>query len=123
MWSTQVFDKWTGDHDDNSMKSRVLMNMPKNVIAEWKEDSTPGIINSIVLGGVAVVGFVIYTKSRGGTLSLHNGKNKSSKLQEKPFENFFNTRSRSFESSEKTDSIISNVKGGKSILDWLFGRG
>jgi len=123
IWSTQVFDKWEGDIDSDSMKTRILMNGPKTVLADWREDNTPGIINSIVLGGVAVVGFVIYTKSRGGTLSLHNGKNKSSKLQEKPFENFFNTRSRSFESSEKTDSIISNVKGGKSILDWLFGRG
>ena len=122
MWSTQVFDKWTGDHDDNSMKSRVLMNMPKNVIAEWKEDSTPGIINSIVLAAVGGATVLIYRKTQNGKSSSLNDK-KYQKLQEQGnFDKFFTTRSRTFDSSQQSSPIISKPSGINKIIGWLLGR-
>ena len=121
MWSTQVFDKWVGDIDSTSMKDRVLMNKPKNVIAEWRVDNTPGIINSIILGGIVGVGILIYAKTRNGKLSSSNGKNNPSTLQ-RPFESFFNLRSRSVNPQQKTSPIIAKENRLKSILSWLLGR-
>ncbi len=120
-WTSNIFDKWTGDHEDDSTRARVLMNNPKTVIAEWKEDQTPGIINSIVLAGVAAVGIVIFTKTRNGKFFI-NGKKNHSKPEPKPFDNLFNTSGQGFNMSQKSSSLVSKQSKLKSILDWLLGR-
>lgn len=122
MWSTQVFEKWTGDYESTSEKARVLINKPKTVVAEWREDSTPGIFNSFILAGVAIIGVVIYTKTRNKIPSW-NGRNKKPSNNQEGFENLFNTRNGTFASSPKTSSVPSKQSLMSSILDWLLGRG
>jgi len=128
-WASNSFAGWTGDYDGTTPNGRVMMNGPKTVIAEWKEDSTPGIFNSIILAGVAGVAILIYTKTRNGKLSSINGKLRSIKpkkqiatYEEDGFDKFFNTRSRSFENNQQSAIIPSQPKGATKIIDWLFGR-
>jgi len=134
-WSSQTFDKWTGDMESEKIRERVLINKPKTVIAEWKEDRTAGIINSLVLGGVAAIGIVIFAKTRNGKLSVFNGKkahptNPSTKSPTNPptnpqgdFEKFFNTRSRGSDLFQKTPSSPSKKGRMSTIVGWLMGRG
>ena len=129
MWSAFSFDRWTGDYDGDSANGRIVMNSPKTVIAEWKEDNTPGIFNSIVLAGVAGVAILIYSKTRNGKLSSINGKLRSIKpkkqisiYEEDGFDKFFNTRSRSFENNQQSALVHSQPKRATKIIDWLFGR-
>jgi len=128
-WTSNSFAGWTGDYDGASPNGRVIMNEPKTVIAEWKEDSTPGILNGIILAGVGGVAILIYSKTRNGKLSSINEKLKSLKgkkqipiNEEDSFDKFFNTRSRSFESDQSSTLIPSQPKGIKKTVDWLFGR-
>ena len=86
-----------------------------------KEDKTPGIVKSIVLGGVAAVGIVIFTKTRNGKI-FFNGKKNPSKPEPKPFDNLFNTSGQGFNMSQKSPSLISKQSKLKSILGWLLGR-
>jgi hypothetical protein len=122
MWSTMVFDKWTGDYDGAEQNGRVIVNKPKTVIAEWKEDRTPGIVNSIILAGVGGIAFLIYTKTKTRIPSF-NGKHQIQKNEPaNDFDKFFNTRQR-LSSEKNTSSLISKQSRVKSILDWLLGRG
>ena len=96
------------------------MNGPKTVIAEWREDNTPGIINSIILGGIVVVSVVVFTKTRKN--QLYASLKKKSNIEEiKPFEKFFSTRKHP-KDSDSTPSFIQKKTKGQSIVDWLFGR-
>src|SRR3990172_1626922 len=114
MWSSKTFDKWTGDIESTDMNERVIISEPKTVIAEWKTDSTPGIINGVILAGVAGMAALIYTKTQknksksGKTLSMEN----------LPFEKFLSLRKKS---PENTPSFYNKPK--KNIVDWLLGRG
>jgi len=120
MWSMNKFDRWVGDIDSTKVKERVIMNGPKTVIAEWREDNTPGIINSIILGGIVVVSVVVFTKTRKN--QLYASLKKKSNIEEiKPFEKFFSTRKHP-KDSDSTPSFIQKKTKGQSIVDWLFGR-
>ena len=55
-WSSNNFDRWIGDYEGDSAYATVIVNKPKTVIAEWKQDSTPGIYNSLILAGLAAAG-------------------------------------------------------------------
>ena len=113
MWSAEVFDKWTGDVESEETSDRVIMSEPKTIIAVWKTDNTPGIINGAILAGIAGVAAVIYTKT-------HKKANLDSKIPElgkASFEKFFSTR------NSKQDTAPSFYKKPKkSIVDWLLGR-
>ena len=129
MWSAFSFDRWTGDYDGDTPNGRVILNEPKTVIAEWKEDNTPAIVNSVILAGVAGVAILIYSKTRNGKLPLINGKLPSIKYrkpiiinEEDSFDKYFNTRSRSFENNQPPSIIPSQPKGMSKVIDWLFGR-
>ncbi len=129
MWAAHTFDRWTGDYDGTLPNGRVIMNEPKTVIAEWREDNTPGIFNGIILAGVAGVAILIYGKTRNGKLALINGKLSSMKRQkpvivnqEDSFDKFFNTRTRNFEANQSSPVIPTQPKGISKIIDWLFGR-
>jgi hypothetical protein len=129
MWSAMSFGGWTGDYDGDSPNGRVIMNAPKTVIAEWKEDGTPGVFNALILAGVGGIAVLIYSKTRNGKLPSINGKLPSirGKKQipindEDSFDKFFNTRSRSSENNQPSTLIPSKSKGITKIIDWLFGR-
>jgi hypothetical protein len=64
MWTTYSFEGWSGDIESKSPSTKIIVNGPKSLIAEWREDSTPGIINGLILAGVGVTGFFIYNKTR-----------------------------------------------------------
>ena len=98
------------------------MNKPKVVVAEWREDSTQGVINSIILALVAGVGVVVYTKTRKGKSLGLNGKQKLNSHDHNGFDKFFNIRSRNLESFPKTSPIISKSSKMSSVISWLFGR-
>ena len=74
MWSTYKFDGWTGDIESTDMKERIIINAPKIVIAEWREDNTPGIINGIILAGVGGFAAVVLIKTQKNNLLRNNGK-------------------------------------------------
>jgi len=113
MWSANVFDEWTGDVESKQTSDRVIMTEPKSVIAVWKTDNSPGIINGILLAGIAGVAVVIYTKT-------HKKANLNSKIPElgkASFEKFFSLRN-----SKQDTSPSFYKKPKKNILDWLLGR-
>jgi len=113
MWSSSVFEKWTGDLESTDLNERVVMNQPKTVIAEWKTDNTPGIINGIILAGVGGIAAIVYTKTQKNRGAL----SKSLHMENLPFEKFLSLRKKP---QENTPSFYSKPK--KNILDWLLGR-
>jgi len=121
LWTAQKFDRWVGDIDSEDMKERVIMNKPKTVIAEWKIDNTPGIINSIILAGVVGIAVVVYTKTRKSNL-MNLGKKNSQNGNENSFEKFFSTRNSPSESASNTPTFLAKQSKSKQIIDWLFGR-
>jgi len=123
MWTTLTFEKWTGDINSSKERDKVLINRPKTVIAEWKEDKTPGIINGIVLAGIAGVGMLVYVKTRNGKLPFLNGKKSPNSSYEAGFDKFLNTRSSKYEPEQKNSKFVIKQSRMNSIFDWLLGRG
>ena len=121
LWSAHKFDKWVGDIDSTNVKDRIIMNGPKTVIAEWREDNTPGIINSIILGGIAVIAVIVFSKTRKNNL-LNLGKKNSKTPETNAFEKFFSTSKRRSESASNTPSFMPKQDKKKAIIDWLLGR-
>ncbi len=118
-WSSNVFAGWIGDYEDKSTHGTIIMNKPKTIIAQWKEDSTPGIYNSAILAGLALAGIVIYSKTHN-RISFH--KNVKELIDEsKPFEKFFALRKRK-ESIDQHPSFYKKPKKKKAILNWLLGK-
>lgn len=113
MWSSSVFDKWTGDIESREMNERVVMNDPKTVIAEWKTDNTPGIINGVILAGVGGIAALIFTKTQKNKIKSA----KSISMENLPFEKFLSLRKKP---KENTPSFYNKPK--RNILDWLLGR-
>ena len=124
-WSAQTFDKWSGDIDSEKIRERILMNNPKTVIAEWKEDRTAGILNTLVLAGVAAAGVVIFIKSKNGKPGIKREKApKLPKLNpETGFDKFFNTTSTGSLSPQNTSPFVAKKSKMSSIFGWLLGRG
>ena len=113
MWSVKVFDRWTGDVDSTNLNERVIVNQPKTVIAEWKTDNSPGIINGVILAGIAGIAALVYTKTQ-----KNKGNSKKYLGMEKlSFDKFLSMRSKP---QENTPSFYNKPK--KNILDWLLGR-
>ena len=113
MWSSKVFDRWSGDIESSDMNERIIMSDSRTVIAEWKVDNTPGIINGAILAGVAGMAAVIYTKTQ-------RNKSKSEKLhglQKLSFEKFLSLRKKT---PENTPTFYNKPK--KNILSWLLGK-
>ena len=123
MWSKTVFDKWEGDYDGVTSNGRVMMNEPKTIIAEYRDDSTPALINSIILGSVGGTALLIYNKTRNGKLPLLKSKKQIPfGEQENGFDKFFNTRTRSFDYLQKPAFLSSKPKIIKKIIDWLLDK-
>jgi len=123
MWTTLTFEKWTGDINSSKERDKVLINRPKTVIAEWQEDKTPGIVNGIVLAGIAGGGMLVYIKTRNGKSPFSNKKNSYNiNNKEGAFEKFFKTRGSS-DPLQKTSSLITKKSRVDSIFNWLMGRG
>ena len=118
MWSTVVFDEWTGDLESKDPNDRVVMNKPKVIIAQWREDNSPGFVNALILGGVAAVGVVIYTKTNKMAF-LHKDKKKTA--DQKPFDQFFNLRKKK-PKYDPAPAFVEKQGKGKSIMDWLLGK-
>jgi len=95
------------------------MNKPKTVIAEWKQDSTPGIFNSLIIGGLAIVGIVIYSKTHNRITIRKNVKELID--DSKPFEKFFSLRKRK-SGSDQHPSFYNKPKKKKAALNWLLGK-
>lgn len=118
LWTAYTFDRWTGDIDSTDRNSRVIMNQPKTVIAEWKNDSSPGIINSIILAAVGGIAIVIYSKTQKNKLG---GKNNGESNKSQSFEQFFSMRKKKIV-DDKTPSFVEKKSGINSAFGWLFGR-
>ena len=112
MWSSKVFDRWTGDIESTEANERIIINEPKTVIAEWKIDNTPGIINGVILAGVAGMAVLVYTKTQ-----KNKAKSAKTVMENLPFEKFLSLRNKK---PENTPSFYNKPK--RNILDWLLGR-
>ena len=124
LWSAHMFQKWTGDIDDTSTKVRVLMNEPKTIEAVWTTDNTPGIVNSIILAGIAGVAVVIYKKTQlGSSIKQRYGKNGKNKINgnEQPFDKFFDLRPSGANAGQAPPFMAKQSKI-QSIFSWLMGR-
>jgi len=119
LWTSYTFDRWTGDIDSIKENERLIMNEPKTVIAEWKNDNSPGIINSIILAAVGGIAIVVYSKTQKGNLGR---KNKEIKDTAKSFEKFFTTR-KNKKVDDEMPTFVQKKSGVGSVLDWLLGRG
>ena len=116
MWSVNAFDKWSGDIDSTSINQRVLMTGPKTIIAEFKQDSSPGIVNSIILAAIGGIGLFAYMKIQKPKFNFKRPKNDYGEKQLNPFEKF---RDNPFESE------IQMPRGRpktKAVMDWLMGK-
>jgi len=120
LWSATVFDSWSGDHEGKSVKDSILMNTPKIITAEWKEDNSPALINSLILAGLAAAGIVVYSKTH---TKISFGKKQVKDLIDdaKPFEKFFNLRKRKPEMNQHP-SFYKKPKKNKAVLNWLMGK-
>jgi len=125
LWSAHQFSKWTGDIDTASTKARVLMNQPKTVEAIWTTDSTPGIVNSMILAGIVGVVVVVFKKTHfSDTIKQRYDRNRSSKIngtQEEPFDRFFDLKTRTSNAGQHQPFIQKQSKL-QSIFGWLMGR-
>jgi hypothetical protein len=115
MWSVKAFDKWTGDIDSTSMNERVLMNKPKTVIAEFKQDSSPGIVNAIILAAAGGIGIIVYTKTHS-KFNFKLPKIGSRYKQQNPFESYGDNP---FEADYQIPKITPKKK---AVMDWLMGK-
>jgi len=120
MWSVTQFEKWTGDIESNQINSRVIMNEPKTVVAEWKESYGPGLVNSIILFGAAGGGLAIYTKTKH-KMSKSNGKKASKEsVSVNKFFNLSNSKNNNLQDMMSGDSKIKQItKSLSSILKRL----
>jgi len=120
MWKSFVFDKWSGDFESTSTKEKVIMNSPKTIIAEWKEDNSPAIINSVIFAGLAGFGIFVYSKTH---TKISAGRKHVKDLIDdaKPFEKFFNLRKRSPQ-MDQHPSFYQKPKKKKAIVNWLLGK-
>jgi hypothetical protein len=118
-WSATVFDKWIGDLESSSLKDTIIMNSPKTIIAEWKEDKTTGAINSLILAGLAVFGIFVYSKTH---TKISAGRRVKELIDDaKPFEKFFNLRKRNPQ-MDQHPSFYQKPKKKKAIVNWLLGK-
>ena len=117
LWTSYTFDRWTGDIDSTSQNERIIMNQPKTVIAEWNNDSSPGIINSIILAAVGGIAILVYSKTQKGNFGR---KNKNNENKSQSFEKFFTIRKKVID--DKTPSFVEKKSSVSSILSWLLGR-
>lgn len=121
MWSSKTFDKWTGDVEGTEINQRVMMSGPKVAIAEWKTDDSSGIMNGIILAGVAGIAGVVYVKTRKSKL-FENGKIKNGiNGAAQSFDKFFALRKSG--TDQNVPEFYAKPKGKKAVLDWLLGRG
>ena len=120
LWVSTVFDKWVGDLEGTSTKDTILMNAPKTIIAEWREDKTPGVINSLILAGLAGFGIFVYSKTH---TKISAGRRHVKELidETKPFEKFFNLRKRNPQMSQHP-SFYQKPKKKKAVINWLLGK-
>ena len=120
LWKALVFDKWSGDLEGISTKETILMNSPKTVTAEWREDSSPAIINSVIFAGLAGFGVFVYSKTH---TKISAGRKHVKELidEAKPFEKFFNLRKRSPQMNQHP-SFYQKPKKKKAIINWLLGK-
>ena len=117
MWSVHTFDRWTGDIESDSENERVIMNNPKTIIAEFRQDNTPGIINSIILTSVIGIGGFAYMKIQKPKLSFKSFKKSRAYSEDhNPFESY---RENPFESNLQVPPRRPKTT---AVMDWLMGR-
>lgn len=63
-WNQYLFDGWSGDFSGNVQAANFVMGGPKKITANWKEDSSIGVFNSLVLIGALGGGGLFYFKMR-----------------------------------------------------------
>jgi hypothetical protein len=73
LWARYTFDGWNGDYNGESLNGNVVMNKPKSVKAEWKEDYSPAVMNSSIMAGVGAAGMLVYRRTRKNGGSNGNG--------------------------------------------------
>jgi len=118
-WTSNNFERWIGDYEGDSAYASIIINKPKTVIAEWRQDSTPGIYNSLILAGLVAAGIVIYSKTHN---RISFSKNVKELIDEsKPFEKFFSLRKRN-SPSDQHPSFYTKQKKKKAIISWLMGK-
>jgi len=115
MWSSNTFSGWSGDISGDNINARVIVNGPKSIVAEWKEDNTPGIINGIILAGIGGVAAVVYKKTH---FNLKNNKEHNG-TQKLSFDKFFSMK-KPAAPAEDTPAFYTQKK--KSVVDWLLDR-
>ena len=120
LWVTNVFDRWVGDMEAKKMKETVIMNAPKTIIAEWREDKMPGIYNSLILAGIVSGGVLVYSKTHK-SISFSRKHVKELIDESKPFEKFFNLRKRKSD-EDQHPSFYQKPKKKKQVINWLMGR-
>jgi hypothetical protein len=120
LWKALVFDKWTGDLESTDTKDTILMNSPKTVMAEWREDNSPAMINGAIFAGLAGFGVFVYSKTH---TKISAGRKHVKELidEAKPFEKFFNLRKRSPQ-MDQHPSFYQKPKKKKAVLNWLLGK-
>lgn len=63
-WQQHLFDGWSGDFSGNVQAGNFVMDSPKKLTAKWKQDSSIGVFNSLILIGALVGGGLFYFKMR-----------------------------------------------------------
>jgi hypothetical protein len=123
MWAKYSFVGWSGAIESKNPSAKLIMGGPRSVVAEWETDNSPGIINGLILGGLGVAGYFIYTKTKnrgGGLAHIINTKSQGFSFDRRKLDSFIGKKSDvSFGGIVKTETL---PKKKPSIIDWLMGN-
>jgi hypothetical protein len=116
-WTSYTFDGWSGSFVDPAPKSMIKINGPMLIVAEWKEDTSTGIFNMILIGGAGAAGTVVFIKTRKNKLlTMFRRPQNPYEHEQNPFEKY----------EEKVLDYEYQVPlqkaKKKAVMDWLLGK-
>jgi len=116
-WTSYAFDGWTGDYEDQDPKAMIKITKPMRILADWKEDTSTGIFNMLLIGGAGTVGAVVFVKTRKNKiLALFKRQKNPIEYEQNPFEKY-EERAVDYEYQSHTQKAKK-----KALLDWLMGK-
>jgi hypothetical protein len=116
-WTSHVFEGWSGDYDNSDPTAHIKVSGPMTIRAEWREDSTSGVVNIMLIAGVGIAGAFVFIKTRKNSLlTMFKRQQNPLEYEQNPFEKY----------DEKAVDYEYQVQGQKAkkkaIMDWLMGK-
>ena len=116
-WTSYTFDGWSGSFEGPEPKAMIKVSEPMLVVAEWKEDTSTGIINMILIGGAGTVGAVVFIKTRKNKLlTMFRRPQNPYEHEQNPFERYEE------KALDYEYQVPAQKPKKKAVMDWLLGK-